>query len=284
MSVIQDIELKSKKGKKLYLGVFILLAVMVVIQFFPMLWMFLGTFKTDAELTSTIPTLFPENWNISNYFEAFAKYDVWKNLWNTAYIIVMVIVIQITNSILSAYALSVMRPRFGTAIQMAFLATMMFSGTALMFPLYIQMTQMGLIGSKWALILSSSAWAYAIVWFKSFFDNIPRDLFEAAKIDGARHLQILGRIVLPLSKPILSVMCVNTFMAVYNDTVFPLMLLPEQKDWTIMIRLFVLNTTGTPKPSYMYVLLVVATIPSLIIYMIAQKNLVEGVSTAGIKG
>lgn len=284
MSVIQDVELKNKKGKKIYTGIFLLLSVMIIVQFFPMLWMFLGTFKTDAELTSTIPTLLPTSWNISNYFGAFAKYDVWKNLWNTVYIIVMILVIQLTNSILSAYALSVMKPKFGTAVQMAFLATMMFSGTALMFPLYIQMTQMGLIGSKWALILSSSAWAYAIIWFKSFFDNIPRDLFEAAKIDGANDLRILGTIVLPLSKPILSVMCVNTFMAVYNDTVFPLMLLPEQKDWTIMIRLFVLNTAGAPKPSYMYVLLVVATIPSLVIYMIAQKNLVEGVSTSGIKG
>ncbi len=284
MSVIQDIELKGKKGKRLYAGIYILLAVMVIVQFFPMLWMFIGTFKTDPELTSSIPTMFPESWKFSNYAEAFQKYDVWKNLWNTVYIIVMSLVIQLTNSIFSAYALSVMKPKFGNAVQLAFLATMMFSGTALMFPLYIQMTQMGLIGSKWALILSSSVWAYAIIWFKSFFDNIPRDLFEAAKIDGASDLQILGRIVLPLSKPIISVMCVNTFMAIYNDTVYPLMLLPEQKDWTIMIRLFVLNTAGTPKPSHMYVLLVVATIPSLIIYMIAQKNLVEGVSTSGIKG
>ena len=284
MSVIQDIELKGKKGKKLYIGIYILLAAMVVVQFFPMLWMFLGTFKTDAELQSSIPTMLPEVWRFSNYVEAFEKYDVWKNLWNTVYIIAMSLIIQLTNSIFSAYALSVMKPKFGNAVQLAFLATMMFSGTALMFPLYIQMTQMGLIGSKWALILSSSVWAYSITWFKSFFDNIPRDLFEAAKIDGASDLQILGRIVLPLSKPIISVMCVNTFMAVYNDTVFPLMLLPEQKDWTIMIRLFVLTTAGTPKPSYMYVLLVVATIPSLIIYMMAQKNLVEGVSTSGIKG
>ena len=284
MSVIQDIELKSKKGKQLYIGIFVLLAVMVVIQFFPMLWMFLGTFKTDMELTSTIPTIFPEVWNVKNYSEAFEIYDVWENLWNTTYIIGMVLIIQLTNSILSAYALSVMKPRFGGAVQLAFLATMMFSGTALMFPLYIQMAQMGLIGSKWSLILSSSAWAYSIVWFKSFFDNIPRDLFEAAKIDGASDLQILGKIVMPLSKPIISVMCVNTFMAVYNDTVLPAMLLPDQKDWTIMIRLFVLNTAGTPQPSHMYVLLVVATIPSLIIYMMAQKNLVEGVSTSGIKG
>ena len=284
MAILQDVELKGKKGRSVYNAIFIFLSVAVIIQFFPMLWMIISTFKTDAELTATIPTIFPKVWNFKAYKEAFEVYDVWNNLGNTFYIICMIIVVQISNSIISAYVLSAMKPRFSKIVQMFFLTTMMFSGTALMFPLYIQMTQMQLIGSKWAVILSSSVWAYAIFWFKSFFDNIPSDLYEAARIDGASHIKILTSIVLPLSKPIIAVMCVNTFMAVYNDTVLPLMLLPEQSDWTIMIRLFVLNTAGSPDPSHMYVLLLVATIPSFIIYMMAQKQLIEGVSTSGIKG
>ena len=284
MAILQDVELKNKKGRSVYNLIFIFLSVAVIIQFFPMLWMIISTFKTNAELTATIPTIIPKEWNFNAYKEAFDIYDVWNNLGNTFYIIGMIIVIQISNSIISAYVLSAMKPKCGKVIQMIFLTTMMFSGTALMFPLYIQMTQMQLIGSKWAVIMASSAWAYAILWFKSFFDNIPNDLYEAARIDGASHLKILSSIVLPLSKPIIAVMSVNTFMAVYNDTVLPLMLLPEQKDWTIMIRLFVLNTAGSPEPSHMYVLLLVATIPSFIIYMLAQKQLVEGVSTTGIKG
>lgn len=284
MAIIQDIELKSKKGKSVYNTILIYLSLAVIIQFFPMFWMIISTFKTDAELTSTIPSLFPKIWNFNAYSEAFKTYDVWRNLGNTFFITAMIIIIQISNSIISAFVLSAMKPRCGKVMQMIFLTTMMFSGTALMFPLYIEMTQMHLIGSKWAVIMSSSAWAYAIIWFKSFFDNIPNDLYEAAKIDGASHLKVLWSIVLPLSKPIIAVMMVNTFMAVYNDTVLPLMLLPNQKDWTIMIRLFVLNTAGSPKPSHMYVLLLIATIPSFIIYMVAQKQLVEGVSTTGIKG
>jgi len=284
MAIIQDIELKSKKGKSVYSAILIYLSLAVIVQFFPMFWMIISTFKTDAELTSSIPTIIPKIWNFNAYKEAFSVYDVWKNLGNTFYIIIMIIVIQITNSIIAAFVLSAMKPKCGKVVQMIFLTTMMFSGTALMFPLYIEMTQMHLIGSKWAVIMSSSAWAYAIIWFKSFFDNIPNDLYEAAKIDGASHMKTLWSIVLPLSKPIIAVMIVNTFMAVYNDTVLPLMLLPNQKDWTIMIRLFVLNTAGSPKPSHMYVLLLVATIPSFVIYMLAQKQLVEGVSTTGIKG
>ena len=284
MAILQDVELKNKRGKRVYNTIFLFLSVAIIIQFFPMLWMIISTFKTDAELTATIPTIIPKEWNFNAYKEAFEIYDVWNNLGNTFYIIGMIIVIQISNSIISAYVLSAMKPKCGKFIQMFFLTTMMFSGTALMFPLYIQMTQMQLIGSKWAVIMASSAWAYAILWFKSFFDNIPNDLYEAARIDGASHTKILSSIVLPLSKPIIAVMSVNTFMAVYNDTVLPLMLLPDQKDWTIMIRLFVLNTASTPQPSHMYVLLLVATIPSFIIYMMAQKQLVEGVSTTGIKG
>ncbi len=284
MAIIQNVELRSRKGKGVYYAIFVYLSLAVIIQFFPMFWMVTSTFKTDAELTNAIPTVIPKTWNFGAYGEAFSMYDVWRNLGNTFYIIIMIIVIQISNSIISAFVLSAMKPKCTKAIQMVFLTTMMFSGTALMFPLYIQMTQMHLIGSKWAVIMSSSAWAYAIIWFKSFFDNIPNDLYEAARIDGASHLKTLWSIVLPLSKPIIAVMTVNTFMAVYNDTVLPLMLLPDQKDWTIMIRLFVLNTAGSPKPSHMYVLLVVATIPSFIIYMLAQKQLVEGVSRTGIKG
>ena len=284
MAIMQDVELKNKKGKAIYTVIWVYLSIAVIIQFFPMFWMIISTFKTDAELTASIPTIIPKVWNFKAYGEAFRTYDVWRNLGNTFFIICMIIVIQISNSILSAYVLSAMKPKCGKVMQMIFLTTMMFSGTALMFPLYIQMTQMHLIGSKWAVILSSSVWAYAIIWFKSFFDNIPDELYEAARIDGASHIRILAEIVLPLSKPIIAVMMVNTFMAVYNDTVLPLMLLPAQKDWTIMIRLYVLSTAGSPKPSHMYVLLLVATIPSFIIYMAAQKQLVEGVSRTGIKG
>ena len=284
MAVIQDIELRTKKGRLTYAIIFALLALGVFVQFFPFFWMIMGTFKTDKELISAIPRLFPANWSAAAYARAFSKYDIWKNVMNTLILCVSIIVLQVGNSALSAYSLSKMQPRFGKQILLIFLATMMFSGTALLFPLYIMMSQLNLIGSKLALILSSGAWAYSIFLFKSFFDNIPSDLMESAKIDGASSMRIFFKIILPLSKPVFAVNILNTFMAVYNDFLYPLMLLPNEKDWTIMIRIYNIDKLGNAPPTSVYVLLVAAVLPVLIIYLLAQRQIVEGISTTGIKG
>lgn len=284
MAVIQNIELKTKKGRLVYGCIFLLLAAGAVIQIFPFFWMIMGTFKTDTELISAIPSLFPEHWSLAAYKEAFSKYDLWKNIQNTVVLCVSVVVLQVGNSALTAYSLSKMHPRFGKQIMLAILATMMFSGTVLLFPLYIMMSSLHLIGSKMALILSSSVWAYTIYLFKNFFDNIPGELMESAKIDGAGNMHIFFKIVIPLSKPVFAVNILNTFMTVYNDFLYPLMLLPDEEDWTIMMRIFNIDSIGSAPPTHMYVLLVVAVIPILLFYLLAQRNIVEGISTTGLKG
>ena len=284
MAVMKSIELKTKKGKCISVLLVGFLSIGAVVQFLPLLWMILATFKTEAELTSAIPHVFPANWSFKAYFEAFSKYHIMDNFSNTLIICASVVLLQVTNSAVAGYALSKLKPRSGEFLYMMFLGTMMFSGTALMFPLYIMMTQLGLIGSKLALILSSSVWAYSIVLFKSFFDNIPQELVEAASIDGASSLRIFVTMIIPLSKPVLAVNILNTFMAVYNDFLYPLMLLPNEKDWTVMMRLYMMDKLGTIPHNVIYVLMVAAVVPILIIYLFVQKNITEGVSTTGLKG
>lgn len=284
MAIVTNIEMKEKKHKIGYALLLILLGVWVVAQFFPMFWMVIGGFKTNNELISVKLKILPEVWQWENYVKAFTTYDIGKNFLNTFIICVAIIVIQVGNSALSAYSLSKIKPKCGNFFFMFFLGTMMFSGTALMFPLYIMMTKLGLIGSKWALILSSSAWAYCIFLFKNFFDGIPKDLFEAAEIDGCGRMGMFTRILLPLSKPVMVVCIMNTFLTVYNDFLYPLMLLPDEKDWTIMIRLYLLEKQGTVDLPVLYVMLTVATLPVVLVYLFAQKDITEGVVMSGIKG
>lgn len=161
---------------------------------------------------------------------------------------------------------------------MFILGTQMFTAIALMFPIYILMTKLGLIGNKWSWILSSSAWAYAIVLYKNFFDSIPADMIEAAQIDGAGHIKIILRIMLPLAKPIYAVCILNTFMSVYNDFLFPMMLLPNEKDWTLMMRIFAMNNNGDIKQNVMFVMLFITCIPSIVVLVltipdVSEKNL-----------
>lgn len=284
MAVIQNIELKNHKGRIALILVYIFLAIGAIVQFFPLVWLFLGTFKTNNELVSAVPNILPEKWSIDAYINAFGTYDIWKNIYNTAFMCVTIIIVQTFTSTLAAFSFSKLKPKCGNFVYMLMLGTQMFNATALLFPSYIMMTKMGLVGNKLSWILTSSAWAYAIVLYKNFFDNIPKDLVEAAQIDGAGTLKQILHIIIPLSKPIYAVCILNTFMAVYNDFLFPLMLLPDERDWTLMIRIYALNNAGNVEKNVMYVLLFVTCIPSIIFYLFAQKNIQEGVSTAGIKG
>lgn len=264
--------------------IYVFLAIGAVVQFFPLTWLFLGTFKTNNELVSAVPSIFPKNWSFDAYIKAFGTYDIWKNTYNTVFMCVSIIIVQTVTSTLAAFSFSKLKPKCGGFVYMLMLGTQMFSATALLFPSYIMMTKLGLVGNKLSWILMSSAWAYAIVLYKNFFDNIPKDLVEAAQIDGAGTFRQILHIIIPLSKPIYAVCILNTFMAVYNDFLFPLMLLPDEKDWTLMIRIFSLNNKGDVEKNVMYVLLFVTCIPSIVFYLFAQKNIQEGVSTAGIKG
>lgn len=283
-TVIQNVELKSFKGRAMIYFLYVILSIGAIVQFFPLVWLFLGTFKTNNELISAVPSFFPARWNVETYAEAFIKYDIWNNLYNTAFICISIIVVQTFTSTLAAFALSKVKPKCSNVVYMIMLGTQMFSATALLFPTYIMMTKMGLIGNKWSWVLCSSAWSYAIVLYKSFFDGIPKDLIEAAEIDGAGTFKQIMEIIIPLSKPVYTVCILNTFMAVYNDFLFPLMLLPEEKDWTLMIRIFRMSNGGDTPENIKYVLLFITCIPSIVFYMFAQKNIQEGISTSGIKG
>ena len=284
MAVIQNIELKSRKGKILNTAIYIVLAVGALIQFFPLVWLFLGTFKSNAELISAVPTIFPKDWSIDSYIDAFSTFNITENLYNTFFICISIIVVQTITSTLAAFSLSKIKPKSSSVVYMIILGTQMFSSTALLFPTYIMMSKMGLIGNKLSWILTSSAWAYAIVLYKSFFDSIPKDLIESAEIDGAGTFKQIIHIVMPLSKPIYAVNILNTFMVVYNDFLFPLMLLPDEKDWTLMIRIYAMSNSENVPMNVMYVLLFVTCLPSIIFYLFAQKNIQEGISTSGLKG
>lgn len=284
MAIIQKTEMKSKKTQIIYSLFFVFLLIGAVVQFFPLMWLFLGTFKTEQELLSAIPSFFPKDWSFSSYVKAFSDFDIVNNILNTIFFCVCIILTQTFTSTLAAFSLSKMRNRFSGFFYMAILGTQMFNTTTLLFTLYIQLSLWGMIGNRLTWILMASGWGYAIVLYKNFFDSIPKDLFEAAEIDGAGTFQQIVSIIMPLAKPIFAVNILNTFMAVYNDFLLPVMIYPNENDWTLMMRIFMMDKEGGTPTNIMYVLLFVTCLPSIVFYLFAQKNIQQGVATAGIKG
>jgi len=289
MSVLQPIETKKGKGKLLYRAIITILIAGIPLQVFPYIWMFSNSFKNNTEIIRIPPTFIPLEWKFDGFVQAFVTYRLWENIFNTAILCISVIVIQVAVSSLAAFSLSKLRPRFGRGILMFFICTMMISTQALIFPLYLMMANfpilnINLINNFWAYILPSSAWAYVIFLFKGFFDGLPGELIEAARIDGASNLRIFGQLVVPLSKPVFSVVIINTFIAVYNDFMMPLLMLPNESKWTMVVRIYAAQSSAMASPNSIFVMLTVATIPVIVVYLFAQKTIVQGIVMTGLKG
>ena len=284
MAIIIGTEMKKPKEKFRYAFLMAFLGLWMVVQIFPLIWLFLGGFKTENELISASFHILPKEWHFENFVEAFKTYDIGNNFLNTLFFCATIVCAQMITSALAAFSLGQIKPKCGPMIFLYIMGTMMFSGTTLMFPLYIMFSNLGMIGSKWTFVLSASTSAYTIILFKNFFEGIPRALLEAAEIDGASKLKTFLSIILPLSKPICAVCMMNAFIWVYNSFLYPLMLLPSEKDWTVMIRLYLVQKLNYAPQPIIYVMLTVAVLPIILIYLFVQKHIAEGTLSAGIKG
>ncbi len=287
MPALQRVEMKSRKGRLTYGVIMTILCVGIPMQVFPYIWILLSMFKANKEVRAIPPTFFPNKWLWENIPQTFAKYHLEQNILNSLLLCVGVILIQVTISTLAAYALSKLKPKGSKWVMTFFLGTMMINSQALAWPTYIMFTNffgVRMIDNLWSLILSFSAWAWAIFILKSFFDGLPQDLLESARIDGASNARVLWSIIMPLSKPVYSVVILNTFMACYNQFIFPLILLPDSKNWTIMVRIYAIQGSSSATWNQIMVLLGCATVPVLICYIAAQKYIVQGISMSGLKG
>ncbi|MDR0396416.1 MAG: carbohydrate ABC transporter permease [Oscillospiraceae bacterium] len=288
MAALHPIERKTMKGRVTYWVIIAVLCVGVPIQIFPYLWMLSGVFKSNREIMRAVPTLIPKTPVFNNIPETFAKYNLMQNFWNTMILCGGTILIQCSISILAAYSLAKLKPRGSRFVLLFFLGTMMINEQAIAIPSYLMFnnflgTGLNLINNFWSLLLAFSAWGWSIFLLKGFFDGLPGDLLESARIDGAGPMGILLRIVMPLSKPVLAVIVLNTFMAVYNQFMFPLILLPDSNKYTIMIRIYA-TQKGSATWTNVMVLLSFATLPVLLVYLFAQRYIVQGISMTGLKG
>jgi multiple sugar transport system permease protein len=285
--ILTQVELRGRG--RLVLG--IILAVLIVgipMQVFPYAWMLSNSLKKSIDIFRFPPTLLPSPAFWDNFRETFVRYRLGRNLLNSFILCFGTIGLQVSVSSLAGFSLSKLKPAGSRYVLLFFLGTLMINNQALMIPTYIMMynlplLHLNLINSFWSVLLPFSAWGFAIFMFKGFFDSLPQELIEAARIDGCSNMGIFLRIVIPLSRPVFAVIILNTFVAVYNQFMFPLLLLPNEKKWTLMIRIYAASE-GSVSWNHVMVMLTIATLPVIAMYVLAQKYIVQGVSLTGIKG
>jgi multiple sugar transport system permease protein len=194
---------------------------------------------------------------------------------NTAILVVLTVVGALTVNPMAAYALSRFRLRQTYQVLLFFLATIAFPAEVAMIPNFLMLKELGLLNTFGALVLPGLVNGFSIFLLKGFFDSLPKELYEAADIDGANEWQIFWGFTMNLSKPILAVIALNAFIGAYSAFFFALILAPDQNMWTLMVWIYQLRQTAGP--GIVYASLLITAVPTLVVYLCAQNVILRGI-------
>jgi multiple sugar transport system permease protein len=194
---------------------------------------------------------------------------------NTIILVALTVLGALTVNPMAAYALSRFRMRQSYQILLFFLATIAFPAEVAMIPNFLQLKELGLINTFGALVLPGLVNGFSIFLLKGFFDSLPRELYEAADIDGASEWQIFWGFTMNLSRPILAVIALNAFIGAYSAFFFAIILTPDQNMWTLMVWVYQLRQSAGP--GIVYASLLITAVPVLVVYLCAQNVILRGI-------
>ena len=281
----------AKKDKMFDLGIYLILLVVIVICVFPLLYVVSVSFTPMAEVQKNGGFLvIPRSFTLDAYKAIIKQNQLGKAMIITVLVTLGGTVVSMFFSVLIAYPLSKEELPGRKTIMTLVVITMMFGGGTI--PTYLLIKNLGMIGSYWALIIPGCINTYNMIVIKSFFENMPKDLFESAEIDGAGQFRILAQIVVPLSKPVL--MTVMLFYAVgYWETYFAaIMYLPDQNMQTLQVVLRRMLTpnpemnaeTVVPTMTLQMAAVVFSSVPIILVYPFIQKYFTKGIMLGAVKG
>lgn len=265
--------------------IYVILIIIALLMVVPFLWMLSASIKSDREVFQMNPFVWiPEEPKWSNYTEIWTKIPFAKFIQNTVFLTIVVTCLQLLTSSFAAYAFGKLKFKHKNLLFMAYLSTIAMPWQVYMVPQFIMMRKMGLNDKLLAIICLQAFSAFGVFMMKQFYEGIPDELCEAARIDGMSEYKIYSHIMLPLSKPALSTLTIFTFVATWNDYLGPLIYLKTQEKKTIQLglKMFI----GQYSSDYGLIMAgsVLSLIPVLIVFLILQKYFVEGVASTGLKG
>lgn len=287
-TLISPAQRATRRGRALYRATLaVVLGGFTLVFLGPLYWMVSSGFKDTQEVIRTPPTLVPGSFAPENYSRAWEVMDLSTLLFNTLYYAFGALAFQLVLDVAAAYSLSKLRPVLGKAILGMMLATLMIPATVLVVPQYltvldVPVVERNLLNTPWAIWLPSVTNAFNIFLLKRFFDSIPRELLDAASMDGASPTRTLRSIVLPISRPILGVVSIFAVVGVWKDFLWPMLTLPDPAKQTLNVGIYSLSN-GVPV-NVLIAALTIASLPTLIVFLVFQRNIMSGLTAGGLKG
>lgn len=277
----KDNPVMKKIGKIALYTVLVFLAAVTLI---PFVWMILSSLKLDREVFAFPFRWLPEEFQWGNYVKIWEKVPMLTFFKNTAILAVSVTIIQTLTSSFAAYAFAKMTFKGRDVLFLCYIATIAVPWQVYMLPQFIMMRSFGLYDNLASIMCLQAFSAFGVFLMRQFYQNIPTDLCEAARIDGLSEYGIWARIMLPLSKAAIATLVIFTFVNTWNDYMGPLIYLSSDKNKTIQVGLRRFIQENTTEYHLIMAASVVSLVPVTIVFLCLQKYFIEGIATSGLKG
>ncbi len=281
--VIREYDMHSTSVKIGYGFIILLCLLMTVVAIFPLAWVVLAGFKDLKEFMSST-SLIPQTFDFFMFAQTWSQLGIATNYLNSLISVAGSVVCAIVFNGLLGYGIGILRPKGYSVIKKLVMLSLLLPTTISIVPLFMNIQKLNLGNSFVPLWLSYGANAMYVVLFIQFFESLPRSIIEAARIDGCSQLETFFYIVLPLSKPICTVIAIFAINAAWSDFLLPYLVLRGSALQTVMVRLFVFSTEQTVNADTMMRSVVFSMIPPIILFFIFQKQLTENTVSVGIKG
>jgi len=250
----------------------------------PFLWMLLSSFKPEGEIRRVPPSWWPEHFTLGNYDRLFNQLDFPRYFGNSVLVALLVTVGNLLFCSALGYALAKLPFPGRRALFAVVLGTLMVPGMVLFVPQFVLVSNLNLVNTYAGLVLPFLAGPFGVFLMRQFLLSIPDELIEAARVDGAGELRIFWRVVLPLCRPALATLGILTFLASWNNFLWPLVVATTEDKYTLPVAL-ALYSVGQNRLQFGLALAgaVVVVLPVLVVFVILQRHFLRGIATTGLK-
>jgi multiple sugar transport system permease protein len=264
-------------------GLHLLLFAAAALTAFPLLWMVSASLMTPGETSQTPPPLLPREATLENYRQLFAQLQMGRFVRNSFLLASAVTLLSLLLNSMAGYAFAKLRFSGRERLFRGLLAALVIPAQVAMLPLFLLLKSLGLVNTYAGVILPSMATIFGIFLVRQFALGIPDSLLEAARMDGASEVRIYWKIVLPLLTPILVTLALFTFLASWNDFLWPLIILTDDDRYTLPVALASLSREHVQDNELMMAGSVVTIVPVLLLFLVLQRYYIEGIMLGGVK-
>ena len=262
----------------------ILLSLVALLFLVPIIWMVLSALKPSAEVFTVPPTLFGSEILFSNFAEAWNYLPFGRFILNTIWVAGVGTLITLVASVTAGYAFARLNFKFQGGLFILYLSTLIVPQEVIVIPMFLVMQQLGWVNSYKALILPWAFTAFGTFLLRQFFITIPKELEEAAKIDGCGHLRILRNVIIPVATPAIAVLAVFTFITYWNSFLWPLIIVNDTIKMTVPLGLQLFLGQQAQRWELLMAAATISMVPTVILVLALQKYLIKGIALSGLGG